>query len=41
LLNDTILIESWTVIKFAHPARGEANMGHIGDHTATELGFLA
>jgi hypothetical protein len=36
-----VLVESWTVIEFAHSTGGEANMGHIRDDTATEVIFLA
>ena len=41
LFNDSVLVESWTVIKFAHSTGGETNMGHIRDDTVTEETFLA
>jgi len=41
LFYDSVLIEPWAVIELAHPTRGEANMGHIGDDTAIEEKFLA
>ena len=41
LFNYSIFVEAWTVIKLAHSTGGEANMGHIRDHTATEESFLA
>ena len=41
LFNDSVLVELWTVIKFAHSTGGETNMGHIRDDTVTEETFLA
>jgi len=41
LLNNSVLVEPWAVIKLAYSTRGEANVGHIGEDTAFEDNNLA